>query len=226
MKSPTIIILLLSTKAWKVMISCTKCQCKYTHFDASNGFSSLRKLLFWFIVIFTSQYDPSDEKSRNAALNYNFKRGNGRCAGLTTSESPIRVIHSMQDNKAAFNVDSNELICDGIRKRLIPDQLNDSLANCAYDATPPTAVYVRNTMIDTECDAIKHAFSAISNRFGTNGSLIDVFQLFGEFEPGQRNILFSDNAKSLITDDSDNQTESFFNYEDHETMYRNIQCKN
>lgn len=166
-------------------------------------------------------------KSRNAALYFNYKRGNGRCAGLTTSESPVRVIHSTQDNKAALNGDLNELVCDGIRKRLVFDQLNDALANCAYDATPPVAVYIRNTMIDTESDAIKHAFSAISNQFGTNGNLIDVFQLFGEFEPAQRNVLFSDNAKSLITDDSDNQTrESFFNYEDNETMFKNIQCKN
>lgn len=117
------------------------------------------------------------------------------------------------------------MVCDGIRKQIIPDQLNDALLMCAYDATPPQAVYVRNSMIETERDAIKHAFSAISNRFGVNGNLVDVFELFGEFEPGQRNVLFSDNAKSLITDDSDNQTESFFNYEDHETMYRNIQCK-
>lgn len=172
---------------------------------------------------FSSQYDPKDEKSRNAALNFNHKRGNGRCSGLTTSESPVRVMHSTQPTK---NADSNELVCDGIRKQLVFEQLNDGLANCAFDATPPTAVYVRNTMIDAESDAIKHAFSAISNRFGKNGSLIDVFELFGEFEPGQSDVLFSDNAKSLITDDEINQTESFFNYEDHETMFKNIQCKN
>lgn len=159
-------------------------------------------------------------------MNYNYKRGNGRCSGLTTSESPVRVIHQTQDYNAILNTDSNELVCDGVRKRLIPDQLDDALANCEFDATPPTAVYVRNTMIDTETDAVKHAFSAISDRFGKNGSLIDVFELFGEFEPGQLDVLFSDNAKSLITDDQINQTESFFNYEDHETMFKNIQCKN
>lgn len=159
-------------------------------------------------------------------MNFNYKRGNGRCSGLTTGESPVGVMHSTHGRKAASDADSEELVCDGIRKPLILDQLDDSLANCAYDATPPTAVYVRNTMIDTETDAIKHAFSALSSRFGENGSLIDVFELFGEFEPGQPNVLFSDNAKSLITDDQINQTESFFNYEDHETMFRNIQCKN
>lgn len=158
-------------------------------------------------------------------MNFNFKRGNGKCTGLTSNDSPVRVIQSSEAAKDV-NINSNELVCDGIRRSIIFDQLNDELSGCAYDATPPTAVYVRNDLIETERDAIKHAFSALSNKFGANGGLVDVFELFGEFEPGQRNILFSDNAKSLITDDSDNQTESFFNYEDHETMFKNIQCQN
>lgn len=158
-------------------------------------------------------------------MNFNFKRGNGKCTGLTSNDSPVRVIQSSEAAKDV-NINSNELVCDGIRRSIIFDQLNDELSGCAYDATPPTAVYVRNDLIETERDAIKHAFSALSNKFGAYGDLVDVFELFGEFEPGQRNILFSDNAKSLITDDSDNQTESFFNYEDHETMFKNIQCQN
>lgn len=174
---------------------------------------------------FYSQYDPNDEKSRDAALKFNYKHGKGKCSGITTNESPVRVIQS-NEAKTEVNINLNEVICDGIRRAIIFDQLNDQLSSCSYDATPPTAVYVRNTMIDTEQDAMKHAFSALSNKFGPKGSLVDVFELFGEFEPGQRNILFSDDAKSLITDDSDNQTESFFNYEDHETLYKNIQCHN
>lgn len=176
-------------------------------------------------VFVHSQYDPNDVRSQYAALKFNFESRNGRCTGLTTNKSALRVINSKQANNAELNIASIELVCNTIRKRFIPDQLNDTLANCAYDSLPPTAVYVRNSMIDTEYDAIKHAFSAISNRFGANGNLIDVFQLFGEFE-GEHDILFSDNAKSLITDDSDNQTESFFNYEDYETMSKITQCKN
>lgn len=176
-------------------------------------------------MFYCSQYDAADAKSRNAALNFNYKRGNGKCSGITTNESPVRVILSSGASKE-MNLNSNELVCNGLRKAFAIDQLNNQLTGCAYDATPPTAVYVRNSMIETECDAIKHAFSALSNKFGANGSLVDVFELFGEFETGKRNILFSDDAKSLITDDSDNQTESFFNYEDHETMFKNIQCHN
>lgn len=118
------------------------------------------------------------------------------------------------------------MVCGGIRKTIVFEQLNDQLSSCAYDATPPAAVYVRSSLISSEKDAIKHAISALSNLFGRNGYLVDVFELFGEFEPGQRNILFSDNAKSLITDDSINLTESFFNFDDEETKYKTIQCSN
>lgn len=158
-------------------------------------------------------------------MNFNFKRGHRKCTGLTTDESTVRVIHSNQA-ETEIDIDSNELVCGGVRKAIVLNQLNDELSSCTYDATPPTGVYVRNTLIDTERDAIKHAFSAVSKSFGTKGNLVDVFKLFGEFEPGQRNILFSDDAKSLITDDSDNQTESFFNYDDREAMFKNIQCSN
>lgn len=171
---------------------------------------------------FPRKYDASDEKSRDAALNFNYKRGNGKCTGITTDESAVRVVRfnqSMYD----VNIDSDELVCRGTRRAIVLDQLD--VNNCGYDATPPAAVYVRNTLKSYEQDGIKHAFSALSNLFGRGGSLVDVFELFGEFEAGQRNVLFSDNAKALITDDSINLTESFFNYDgDDETLYKEIQC--
>lgn len=121
--------------------------------------------------------------------------------------------------------DTDEIVCQGRRKAIHLDNLDPN--RCAYDATPPAAIYVRNTLKSSEQDGIKHAFSALSEKFGKNGSLVDVFELFGEFEPGQRNVLFNDDAKSLITEDSINLTESFFNYEEmDETIYMSIQCRN
>lgn len=170
------------------------------------------------------QFDPNDDKSRDAALSFNSKRGNGKCTGLTTERSMVRVVRF---NKSVSNIDvnSDELVCQGTRKKITLDQLDAS--NCAYDATPPATVYIRNDLKSYEQDGIKHAFSSISMKFGRDGSLADVFELFGEFEPGQRNVIFSDNAKSLITDDSINLTESFFNYDENEEMaYKEIQCRN
>lgn len=171
---------------------------------------------------FHRKYDANDEKSRDAASNFNYKRGNGKCSGLTTNESAVRVVRFNQTINDV-NINDDELICRGTRRAIVFDQLD--VNNCGYDATPPAAVYVRNTLNNFEQDGIKHAFSALSDKFGKDGSLVDVFELFGEFEKGKRNLLFSDNAKSLITDDSINLTESFFNYDgDDETMYKDIQC--
>lgn len=171
---------------------------------------------------FHRKYDANDEKSRDAASNFNYKRGNGKCSGLTTNESAVRVVRFNQTINDV-NINDDELICRGTRRAIVFDQLD--VNNCGYDATPPAAVYVRNTLNNFEQDGIKHAFSALSDKFGKDGSLVDVFELFGEFETGKRNVLFSDNAKSLITDDSINLTESFFNYDgDDETMYKDIQC--
>lgn len=179
-------------------------------------------LLITFVIY--RQYDAGDGRSRDAAQNFNYKRGNEKCSGITTNESQVRVVRINQSINN-INIDLNELICRGTRKSIVIDQLD--VNNCAYDVTPPAAIYVRNTMSNHESDGIKHAFSALSDKFGKDGKLVDVFELFGEFEPGQKNILFSDNAKSLVTDDSVNLTESFFNYDgDDETLYKNIQCHN
>lgn len=169
------------------------------------------------------KYDVNDEKSRDAALKFNWKRGNGKCNALTIDESPLRVVR-LNQSITDVNTDSDEFICHGTRRAIGIDQLD--VSNCGYDATPPLAVYVRNSLESFEQDGIKHAFSALSDKFGKDGSLVDVFELFGEFEAGQRNVLFSDNAKSLITIDSINLTESFFNYDgDDETTYKDIQCE-
>lgn len=118
-----------------------------------------------------------------------------------------------------------EFVCGGLRKPTNID-LTDA-SSCAYDATPPSAVYVKNSLESNEKDSIKHAFSALSNKFGKYGDLVDVFELFGEFESGHHDVLFSDNARALITDDSVNElSESYFNFDgDDEVMYKNIQCR-
>lgn len=99
-------------------------------------------------------------------MNFNYKRGNGKCIGLTTNESSIRVMRiSSWNTDLKFEFD--EIVCGGTRKAANFDQAG--LNNCVYDATPPATVYVRNTLTDNEQDSIKHAFSALSDRFGRYG---------------------------------------------------------
>lgn len=59
-------------------------------------------------------------------------------------------------------------------------------------------VFVTNRADQHGIDNVMHAFSALSDKFGHMGNVEEVFELFGEFEPGQKNVLFSDDADKLI----------------------------
>lgn len=39
-------------------------------------------------------------------------------------------------------------------------------------------------------DGIKHSFTALSEKFGASKKFEDVFELFGEFEKGEADVLF------------------------------------
>lgn len=90
--------------------------------------------------------------------------------------------------------------------------------NCYYDATPPTAIFTRSTLNEHERDGIEHAFSALAEKFGRQSNLEDVFELFGEFEPGQSNVLFSDDADVFAPPIPNYTTD------DYESLYKDIQC--
>lgn len=169
------------------------------------------------LCFFFRQYNFKDNKSRDAALKFNYKRGNGKCSGITVDESPIRVVR-LSKLKKLTNRKNDEMICQNARKSIDIDIEKIDLSNCFYDATPPTAVYVRNSISLGERDGIEHAFLALSDRFGQMGSLEDVFELFGEFEPGKNNVMFSDDAIEL--------TQVIMNFtDDDESVHEDIKCK-
>lgn len=116
--------------------------------------------------------------------------------------------------KAATDLD--EILCRDGRKPTNAQE--NELRNCFYDATPPTAVFVRNTVGDNERDNIEHAFLTLSDKFGKMGKIEEVFELFGEFESGQSNVLFSDDGVKL--------TQSVTNLADDEdsSVYKRMQC--
>lgn len=92
--------------------------------------------------------------------------------------------------------------------------------DCNFDATLPRAVFVREHMHGTELDNILHAFISLTEKFGRNGKLEDVFKLFGEFEPNEKNIIFTDDADKLVT-----ATNYNYNIDTEDTYYR-IHCNN
>jgi len=162
----------------------------------------------------TLQYDDADEKSYNAALLFNYKRDSRLCSSLSNENSQLRVVRASQ--LALKTTDEHdELIClNLVRKSVTTTDLSD----CKFDATPAKGVFARDAVRGHEFDNIVHAFTALSSKFGATGSVSDVFELFGEFEAGQRNVIFSDDALELV---SDVNTISSVD----ENLYNRIRCQ-
>lgn len=89
---------------------------------------------------------------------------------------------------------------------------------CNFDYTLPTAIFSRSTLTTYELDNINHAFSAISDKFGHKGKIEEIFELFGEFKDGAKDVIFSDDASKF---------ESANNYEPivEESEYKEMRCE-
>lgn len=140
---------------------------------------------------------------------------------MTTDSSPIRVLKAYGDDEKArqmIKTESEQLICKSFDSTR-PNPVASLSDDCVYDATPPTAIFVRSSIGDRERDGIEHAFSALSNKFGKGSSLEGVFELFGEFESGKKDVIFSDDAKTF--------SQSLPNYatDDYHSLYNKIQCR-
>lgn len=48
-------------------------------------------------------------------------------------------------------------------------------------------------------DNIVHGFSLLSEKFGHNSPLEEVFELFGEYEHGFKNVIFDDRGEKIET---------------------------
>lgn len=114
---------------------------------------------------------------------------------MTTDDSAIRVIKTTELNQKS-SPQRDELFCLDQTKQPITTEIRK---NCYFDATPPTSIFVRNGLYGHELDNIVHAFTHLADKFGTLGSLPDVFTIFGAFEDGQPNVLFSDDAVGLTS---------------------------
>ncbi|XP_055585665.1 transferrin [Uranotaenia lowii] len=134
------------------------------------------------------QFDASDPRAISAALFFNDKRQRKTCPNQLASspEAPIQII-SAQD---LARLGSNKvLICPSLNFEPIANY-----ASCNVDYTFPTGVFVRKTIAGQLEDNISHAFVALSDKFGHGAATEIVFEMFGEFKPGSKNVLFHDRA--------------------------------
>lgn len=131
---------------------------------------------------------------------FNRLRGNHQRSGVTIEKSNLKVVRLSEVSSLESKADY-EFICKRSRKPI--DTPISELDDCIYDATAPTGVYVRRSSTGHEFDNLRHAFTALSEYFGHDGDIEDVFRLFGRFEAKKRDVLFSDDASQLIPADDD-----------------------
>lgn len=115
------------------------------------------------------------------------------------------------------DIDDNnnyELVCPDLTRKSL-----DKYETCNFDATLPRAIFMRKDVNQQDLDNRIHGLTLISNKFGKNGSIKDVFTLFGEFEPNVKNVIFSHNADKLVTSEN-------FVHTITENLYEEIHCKN
>lgn len=114
-------------------------------------------------------------------------------------------------NGSSEQYQNKELLCPDFARRPLSD-----VDVCNFDATMPKAVYTRKLLPGTQLANIVHAFTSVSDKFGRNGKLEDVFKLFNRFK-NEKNVIFSDEADRLVT------TSTGLIDED---LYDRIQCNN
>lgn len=111
--------------------------------------------------------------------------------------SQIEIVRA--SDLTAVKYPNKQLICaDFSRKDL------SEAKTCNFDGRYTRGVFVRNSLVGTELESTVHGFKSVSKKFGHKGNLEDVFELFGEFEVGAKNVIFTDDANALENDDSVN----------------------
>ncbi|XP_055551682.1 transferrin [Wyeomyia smithii] len=134
------------------------------------------------------EFDVTDERAISAALFLNDKRHRKTCPNKmsSTPAAPIRIISAQELTRLGSN---KVLVCPSLQFEPIANY-----ASCNVDYTLPAGIFVRKTVSGQIEDNIAHAFVALSEKFGHGAKTEVVFDMFGEFKPGMKNVLFHDRA--------------------------------
>lgn len=130
-------------------------------------------------------FESDNERSVNAALEFLLKRGTKKCPQTINNknESPVKIIRSINLN--AYK-DTHNVVCPDLSTK----SADSDLKSCNFESTLRTAIFSRPNLNTYEADNINHAFTAISDKFGHQGAIEEVFELFAEFEKGQNDVIF------------------------------------
>ncbi|XP_059615126.1 transferrin [Phlebotomus argentipes] len=157
------------------------------------------------------KFSTDDPRAVNAALLFNEKRGQKACPlDIVSADNGVVSIVNAKDLQDNGN---QELVCQDLSRKSLKD-----FNSCNFEATLPTAVFVRSGLGSNNLDGIVHSLTSSAEIFGKNAKQDDVFEMFGEFEPGFKNVIFSDNAAKLVT-----SSNSVFTFD--ESHYNKLRCK-
>ncbi|EDW58124.1 transferrin [Drosophila virilis] len=148
-------------------------------------------------------FDATSERARLSAALLNKRRSLDWCNILPSTEQQLLIVPAKQLEQHK----DWQLVCPTLERRPVTD-----FANCNVEVQLPRAIFARADTTPVEQETIKHLFALISERFGAHGKFVDVFALFGEYQQGEKNVLFDDNAVELVTQlKSDYQNEHIYN---------------
>lgn len=144
----------------------------------------------------TVEFDATNPRATDAALLFNYhqqgaKDGNCGHEHLQSVDSGIVKIVHIRDAKKYADMD---LVCPDFTQKP-----QNEFRTCNFDFSIPRAVCAKQTVDPSKRDDIVHAFTALSEQFGHNSPKEDVFELFGEFSAGQKDVLFDDRAEKIVS---------------------------
>lgn len=134
------------------------------------------------------EFDSTDPRAVSAALFFNDKRQQKVCPNklIMSPNAPIQIVSAQDLTRLGAN---KMLICPSLELQSI-----GNYQTCNVDYTLPTAIYVRKDITGQLEDNMAHAFVALSDKFGHGAKTEVVFEMFGEYKPGAKNVLFHDRA--------------------------------
>ncbi|XP_063705234.1 transferrin [Culicoides brevitarsis] len=152
------------------------------------------------------KFDSSQVRAVTSALYLNSKRGISKCPNVLSSEelAKIQIVNSkkLDEYKSA----NKQLLCQDWSKKTLSDY-----KTCNFDYSLPNGIYVNKAESRQTRDNIRHAFTAIGKSFGSKGKLNHVFDLFGQFESGQKDVIFSGDAIDIVPEAPTNIDKNLYN---------------
>lgn len=122
----------------------------------------------------------------DAVLYFNEKRMKKVCPSNLKSDinSFIQFVNANELNKFS----DKDILC-----RDLSHKSTTEFRSCHFEYAFPRALFARDNLSENEIYFYTHCFTDISKSFGKNGKFEDVFEVFYEFEPTQKNVIFNVN---------------------------------